>query len=128
MATGSTSIDNLLDAVKQLSPDELAQFTAELADWQGSDGENKPAESYLVRQTKLCLPPIEARRLHGLVAKSEQGELTPTELQKYQELAIHAERISAARVQALAALANRRKQPIHQVKKDVGWQEEPHGA
>lgn len=127
MATVPESVENLLDAVKQLSPDELAQFTTCLADWQESNGEDGPSESFLVRQTKLDLPMAEAERLRGLAAKSEQRALTDSELLEYRQLAERSERINATRVQALAELARRRSRPITQVKKEIGWQEEQHG-
>lgn len=125
MATVFKSVENLLDAVKQLSLDELTQFTLQLADWQKSD---EVSESLLVRQTELDLPPDEATRFRGLATKSEQQELTQSELAEYQRLAQRAEHVDATRVAALAELARRRKQPVSQIKKNIGWREKRHGT
>jgi hypothetical protein len=122
----ANSVDQLIDAVKQLSPDEFSQFTIRLAEIDGPEGE--AAERFLVQQTKLQLPTADSKRLRALVSLSERGELNPDDLVEYRHLAARAERINATRVCALAELATRRKQPINVVKKEVGWPEETHGA
>ncbi|MBW3540121.1 MAG: hypothetical protein KY476_07620 [Planctomycetes bacterium] len=128
MATAQQPVDDLLEAVKQLPADALAEFTNRLAEWQETAGDDGPSESFLVRQTKLRIPRAEARRLRELTGRSESGSLTVSELQEYRRLARTAERISATRVAALAELARRRNQPVERVKRDVGWPTFDHGA
>ena len=82
----------------------------------------------LIRQTKLQMPAGDARRLRTLIDRSERGELRPEDVDEYRRLAALAERISASRFRALAELALRRKQPIDQLKQEIGWREERHGA
>jgi hypothetical protein len=53
--------------------------------------------------------------LRSLAAKSERGRLTPKELTDYRALAEEAQRIDAARAEALAELARRRGQAVQAV-------------
>jgi hypothetical protein len=121
-------VESILNAVKQLSPDEFAEFTVCLAEWQGSAGNGETPDTFLVEQTRLRLPPSDAKRLRLLAKRSEAGRLGPTELDEYRRLAARAEGIAALRVRALAELARRRNQPVSQVKQEIGWKEERHGA
>jgi hypothetical protein len=121
MSSAATPVENLLHAVKQLSPDELSEFTAGLSEWRESAADEFPSEGMLIRQTKQCLPPSDLARLRELSLQSERGDLNPSCLKEYRELAARSERINASRVFALAELARRRNQPIDQVKKELGW-------
>jgi hypothetical protein len=124
MATAANAVERLLDAVKQLSPEELAEFTARLAEWQEPVGD----ESLLIHQTKVQMSAADAKRLRRRAEKSERRSLGPAELEEYRRLAATAERINAMRVRALAELARHRNEPISQIKKEIGWQEGRHGS
>lgn len=127
MTSATKPVESLLEAVKQLSPEEFSEFAASLTAWQKS-ADDAPAEAKLVRQIRQASSHTNARRLAILAVQSERGDLTPTGLDEYRQLAARSERISASRVLALADLARLRKQSIHKVKQEVGWQEEEHGG
>lgn len=118
--TFSFSLDQLLEAVDRLSPTQKREFQRRLAERQGRDGESAPDEEALVRAAKARLPAAAERRLKRLVAKSERGSLTPKELADYRALAQEAQRIDAARTEALAELARRRGQPVQAVQAELG--------
>lgn len=128
MAASAGSVEQLLETVKRLPPEEFAEFAERLAQWQGPSGGDETAETDLVAETRVRLPATEARRLQTLAARSERGELSAAEQDEYRDLAAKAERIGAKRVHALAELARRRQQSVDQVKRDVGWREDRHGA
>ncbi|HKI30448.1 MAG TPA: hypothetical protein VKA46_01055 [Gemmataceae bacterium] len=69
-------------------------------------------EATLIQAARGRLPAAAERRLRRLIAKSERGDLTPKELADYQALAQDAQRIDAARAEALAELARRRGQSV----------------
>lgn len=128
MSTAPPPVDHLLDAVKRLPPDALAEFTARLAEWQESPENPGPTDAFLIEQTRQCLAAGDAQRLRELGARSEDQTLGPAELDEYRQLARRAERITAARAQALAELARRRSQPVGTLKQDIGWQDIDHAA
>ncbi len=76
-------------------------------------------EETLVRTARARLPAAAERRLRRLIAKSERGQLTPKELAGYQSLAEQAQRIDAARAEALAELARLRGQPVQAVQANI---------
>ena len=118
----SFSVEQLLDAVDHLSPAQKREFQRRLAEreaWNGGPGLDEGA---LVRAAQSRLPAAAERRLKRLVAKSECGRLTPKELADYRDLAQEAQRIDAARAEALAELARRRGQPVQAVKTAIGGQ------
>lgn len=122
----SSTIDDLIDRVRQLSPKDRSEFAARLVEYQANGDD--VSSRLLVRQTKMRLKAVERRRLQALVTKSERGQLSDTELQDYRRLAQRAERINVARVVALAELARRGGQSLDQTKQEIGWQEDRHGA
>jgi hypothetical protein len=69
-------------------------------------------EEALARTAQARLPAASDRRLRRLIARSERGQLTPKELADYQSLAEEAQRIDAARAEALAELARLRGQSV----------------
>jgi hypothetical protein len=101
------SVEQLLEAVEQLSPDEQLDFRRRLAARQAANGRPGPDEVALVRAARSRLSAQAERRLRRLIARSERGELTPKELADYQSLAQQAQRIDAARAEALVELARR---------------------
>ena len=116
------TVEHLMAAVKQFSPDELHEIKPQFAAWQGQNGEQIIEEVRLIQATKMRLPVTEARRLKRLIAKSERGTLTPKELDVYRALAQQAERLNVTRLEALAELVQRRGQPAQVVMDEIGWE------
>ena len=116
----SFSVDQLLEAVEHLSPAEQREFQRRLAERQAHNGAQPPEEETLIRTAQARLPVAEERRLKRLVVRSERGRLTPEELTEYRNLAQQAQRIDAARAEALAELARRRGQSIQAVMAALG--------
>lgn len=114
------SVEQLIAAVKQLSPAELSEFTAQFAEWQKQNGQQEKEEAALIRTTKVRLPATDERRLKRLIAKSEHGTLTPKELEIYRSLAQQAERLNVTRLEALAELVRRRGKPARIVMQEIG--------
>jgi hypothetical protein len=114
--SGPWSVEQLLDAVEQLSPAEQCEFQRRLAARPVANGSPGPDEATLVRTARARLPAAAERRLRRLIARSERGQLTPKELAEYQSLAQDAQRLDAARAEALAELARRRGQSVRVVK------------
>ncbi|HBI44469.1 MAG TPA: hypothetical protein DDY78_16700 [Planctomycetales bacterium] len=110
------NVEQLLEAVEQLSPTERQAFQLRLVARQGENDGSSPDEETLIRAALARLPDAAERRLRRLIARSEQGRLTPKELTDYQSLAREAQRIDAARAEALADLARRRRQSVRAVK------------
>ena len=86
------TVEQLLEAVEQLSPAERREFQHRLIVRQGENGESSPDEETLVRTALARLPAAAERRLRRLIARSEQGKLTPKELTEYRSLAQEAQR------------------------------------
>ena len=116
------TVEHLMAAVKQFSPDELCEFKRQFAEWQGQNGEQTIEEARLIQATKMRLPVAEARRLKRLIAKSDRGTLTPKELDVYRALAQQAERLNVTRLEAPAELVQQRGQPAHVVMDEIGWE------
>jgi hypothetical protein len=114
--SGPWSVEELLDAVEHLSPAEQCEFQRRLAARHAANGSPGPDEATLVRAARARLSATAERRLRRLIARSERGQLTPKELVEYQSLAQEAQRIDAARAEALAELAGRRGQSVQAVK------------
>jgi len=112
---GSLSVEQLLVAVELLSPAEQREFRRRLASREPANGSAGPDDAMLVRVAQARLPAASERRLRRLIARSEGGRLTTNELAEYQALAQEAQRLDAARAEALAELARRRGQPLQAV-------------
>jgi hypothetical protein len=114
------SIEELLEAVQQLSPVELREFKRQFTAWQNGNGKWPEDEAVVVQAAKACLPTADERRLRRLIAKSEQGSLTQNELAQYRVLAQRAERLNVERAEALAELVRRRGKPVRVVMEEIG--------
>jgi hypothetical protein len=110
--SGPWSVEQLLEAVEHLSPAERREFQRRLAARQAANGTAGPDEATFVQAAQTRLPAAAERRLRKLIARSKRGQLTPEELTDYQSLAREAQRIDAARAEALAELARRRGQSV----------------
>jgi hypothetical protein len=114
--SGSWSVEQLLEAVEHLSPTEQREFQRRLAARRVANGSPGPDEAALVQAARARLPAAAERRLRKLITRSERGQLTSQELADYQSLAQEAQRIDAARAEALAELARRRGCSLQAVK------------
>jgi hypothetical protein len=114
--SGSWNVEQLLEAVEQLSPAEQSEFQRRLASKQAANGSTDLEEATLIQAAQARLPAAAERRLRKLIARSERVQLTPQELADYQALAQEVQRIDAARVDALAKLSRRQGRPIQAVK------------
>jgi len=120
------TVEQLLEAIKHLSPAEVREFRQQFLAWQDQNGH--PADEVALRQeAQARLPTSGERRLKRLIAKSEQGTLKPTELAEYQALAQEAERINVRRAEALAELARRRGRPAAVLRAEIGWKSDADG-
>jgi hypothetical protein len=116
------TIEHLMVAVQQLSPDELREFTRQFATWQEQNRKHMAEEVALIQTTKARLPAADERRLKRLIAKSERGTLTPQEVDEYRTLAQQAEQLNVTRVEALAELVRRWGKPMRVVIEEIGWE------
>jgi hypothetical protein len=122
------SLEQLLDAVDHLSPPQWLEFERRLAERRAEKGDEGRDEGALVRAARLRLPVGEERRLKRLIARSERGNLTEKELIEYQALAQEIQRIDAARAEALAELARRRRKSVRAIKVEIGLERGTEGA
>jgi hypothetical protein len=107
-APGPLSLEQLLEAIDRLAPAQRRELARRLARRRVEDGNEESDEATLVRAAEVRLPAAAERRLKRLIARSERGLLTPEELAEYQALAQEAQRLDAARAEALAELGRRR--------------------
>lgn len=103
---GLWNVEQLLKAVEQLSPADQHEFRRRSARRQAVNGSTDAEEAKLIQAAQARLPAVEERRLRKLIARSERGRLTPKELADYQALAQEAQRLDAARADALAKLSH----------------------
>jgi hypothetical protein len=103
-ASAALTLEQLLEAIKHLSPADRRELQRQLLAWQDENGTPAGDEAELLRAAGARLPTAEDRRLRRLIAKSEQGTLTPEELSEYRALAQRAEQLNVARAEALAEL------------------------
>jgi hypothetical protein len=113
-------VEQLLEAVEQLSPAERREFQRRLATLPPRNGVQTATETALIADAKAHLSALQQRRLRRLIAKSETGTLTSKELADYQALAREAEALDAARAQALAELARRWGKSVAAVLEAIG--------
>jgi hypothetical protein len=116
------TVEQLLEAVKQLLPGELREFTQQFAAWQKQHDQQDKEEAALlaVVEENSRLPPAEQRRYEQLRRKRERRTLTERELAEYQALLQQLEARNVKRIEALIALAQRRGTTLRGVMKELG--------
>jgi hypothetical protein len=122
------SLQQLLDAVDRLSPSQRRELERHLAARRGEHGKEGSDEASLIRAATACLPASTERRLKTLIARSERGVLTGSELVEYQALAQEAQNLDAERAEALAELARRRGKSVRAVKAEIARRIRTNGA
>jgi hypothetical protein len=120
--SGSLSLEQILEAVERLSPAKMREFERRMAARRSGPRNDRSDEAALVRAACVRLTAAAERRLKRLIARSERGTLTRNELAEYQSLAQEVQRLDAARAEALAELARRRKKSVQAVKAEIGYE------
>lgn len=132
MATRSVSVpwtlEQLLEAIKHLAPAERHELQRQFLAWQNENGTPEKNEEELLQAAAAHLSTTAERRLRRLISKSEQGTLTPKELNEYRSLAQQAEQVDVTRAAALAELIRRRSQHAPIVRAETGAEGDADGA
>jgi hypothetical protein len=121
-ASRQSVVRQLIGAVKRLPPAQLSEFKRQFSRWQLQNGDDDREEAALIQTCKARLPAAVRRRLNKLVAKSERGALTSTDLESYRTLMGRAERLDATRLAALTRLARLWGKPVGAVMSAIGWE------
>ncbi len=127
-APASLTLEQLLEAVDRLSPAKKREFERRMAARRPGRGNEGSDEATLVQLASARLPATAERRLKKLIGRSERGALTRDELTEYQALAQEAQRLDAARAEALVELARRRGKSARAVKAEIGCEVGADGA
>ena len=130
------TVEHLLSAVKQLSTDELGEFTQQLAEWQ-KQTQSETAESIGERQSEIShssavdeaillnsrLPASEQQRFDRLRRKRQAETLTTTERTQLQKRWQRVEQINVQRLEALTKLAKQRSTDVKTLMRELGIKE-----
>jgi hypothetical protein len=128
------TLEQLLSAVKRLSPIELHEFTRQFVEWQEQNGvsvkhrkipeyklEAEEERVLLARiEENSHLPVTEQRRYERLRRKCERRTLNESELAEYQSLLQQLEARNVKRIEALIALAKRRGTTLRGIMAELG--------
>lgn len=128
MPTIQVSTRELLSAVAQLSPAELAAFAAEVMALrhQRLSPECDIAEPELLRLARLQLPEDVEQRYALLRARRRAETLTPEENAELLQLTTRTEHLNVVRLEALAALARLRKVTFPEIMNQLGIKAPPY--
>ena len=127
-AQARLSLEQLLEAVDQLTPAQRREFERRLAARRAESGDKGSDDANLVRAARVRLPAAAERRLKRLSAKSERDRLIAKELAEYQALGQEVQRIDAVRAEALAELARRRGKSLRTVTAEIDYEGGTDGA
>jgi len=119
-----TSVEQLLDAVAQLPPDELASLTEKIVALRASHAAPhlEQDEASLLLQINRDIPTDIRLRNNELIKKRMAGILSGTELTELIDITNQFEQREAERVAALAALASLRHISLRELMTDLGIQ------
>jgi hypothetical protein len=122
------SVEHLLAAIKQLSPDELREFKRQFNEWQEQNGKQAGSEAELLACIKenSRLPAAEQRRFNRLRRKRQAETLTEAEAAELEALWQRVERMSVVRLEALIELAERRGTDVKTLMRELGLGENRH--
>jgi hypothetical protein len=119
--------EQLLTAVKELSPADLREFERQFGAWKqqnhgaGTDSAPDADEALLACvQENSSLAPREQRRFNRLRRKGQAGTLTASERKELQALWRRVEDMNVARLRALAVLARRRGTDVKTLLRELG--------
>ena len=120
-----SSIEHLLEEVKQLSPAELREFARQFTEWQERSCAQEEETSLLACiEENSRLPDTEQQRYELLRRKCERRTLTESELAEYQSLLQQLETRNVKRVEALIALAELRGMSLRDLMAQFGFERE----
>lgn len=119
-----TSVEQLLDAVAQLPPDELDSLTEKIVALRASHAAPhvEANEADLLIQINRDIPTDIRLRNNELIKKRKAETLSSTELTELISITNLFEQREAERVAALAALARLRHTSLPELMKDLGIQ------
>ena len=120
------TVEHLIAAVMQLSPDELREFTQQFVTWQEQHSQLEDQDTTLLAsiEENSHLPPPEQQRYERLRRKCERETLSGRELATYQDLLQQLEVRNAKRLAALIALAQLRGTTLRDLMAQLGLQHE----
>ena len=116
------SVDELLQAVAQLQPDEEEQFFTQVLAWRANRRMPglSPQETALLRQINRGLPAHVQQRFDELNAQRRAATLTPEEHTELVQIINRVEKYDARRVEWLGQLAILHGQSLRQIMQEVG--------
>ncbi len=119
-----TSVEQLLDAVAQLPPDELASLTEKIVALRASHAAPhiEADEANLLLQINRDIPPNTRLRYNELISKRQAETLNAAEHTELINLTNQVEQREADRVTALAALARLRQISLPELMTALGIQ------
>ena len=130
MPTIEVTGQNLLDAVKQMTPEEFDAFIERAVSLrvQAKPSLLTPAETELIKRINRGLPAEVSKRSAQLTQRRKKRILTADEHRELLELTRAAESLDADRAAALLDLAKLRRVPLRLLMKQMGIKPQPvHG-
>jgi hypothetical protein len=124
---GPLTVEQLMAAIKQLSPAEWDEFQQQLAEWREQNGLRDEVEAPLVSSIKenSRLPDAEQRRFDRLRRQHQAGGLTAPEEADLQALWQRVEQMNVARLEALTRLAEYRNTDVRTLMRELGISADP---
>ena len=122
------TVEDLIAAIKQLSPAEWREFQHKLSEWQALNGTQNETETALLDriQENSRLPDAEQRRFNQLRRKRQAEGLTAAEESELQALWQRVEQMNVARLEALTRLAEQRNTEVKALMRQFGHRQRPH--
>jgi len=131
------TLEQLLSAVKQLSPIELHEFTRQFVEWQEQSGvsvkhrdileDKSEAEEEAALLARISenshLPQVLQQRFNCLRRKRQAETLTKSEESDLQALWQRVEQMNVVRLEALTKLAQRRSTDVITLMRELGLKE-----
>lgn len=129
MPTAARNGKDLLDAVKQMPPEDFDAFIEEALSLRKPPRTTLSAqETKLIKQINRGLPVELRKRCSQLAGRQKKGILTATEHEELLKLTHEAENRDADRAAALVELAKLRRLPVRTLMKQMGIKAPPiHG-
>jgi hypothetical protein len=121
------SVEDLIAAIKQLSPAEWQEFQQQLAEWQEQNGRREETEASLLAsiQENSRLPDVQQRRFNHLRRKHQAEGLAASEEAELQVMWQRVEQMNVTRLEALTRLAQHRSTDVRTLMRELGISEDP---
>ena len=128
-APAEGSVENLLRAVKQLSPPDLDLSARQFREWQTTEGRSDDDASLVARiEANSRLPGAQQQRFEALRRKRQAGRLASPETRELQALWERAEEMNVVRLEALVHLARLRGVNLESVMRDLHLDQHPYAS